>query len=246
MIPTQSVSTGSKPIKVEKTSLFLETLQRMLKSPGAKVGTALLLLIILACLFAPLIAPYGPNDMDLSNMFSGPSSAHWLGTDATGARPTDSPVVRRTLLPGVGCFGILIWGIFRRYHRQYRRLFWWKNRNADHAPDGHLVFNSRDAVVHPGLGCPGYGIFKYSFGTIDRWSTRSYPLYSRPDIKGAFQGIPGSCGIHQLLQVQHYVSPPAAQRRPTCTGQCDHGYRYGHHDGRCTELHRFGCPTTYS
>jgi ABC-type dipeptide/oligopeptide/nickel transport system permease subunit len=84
MITTQSVSTGSKPLKVEKTSLFLETLQRMLKSPGARVGTALFALIILACVCAPLIAPYGPNDMDLENMYATPSAAHLLGTDGLG------------------------------------------------------------------------------------------------------------------------------------------------------------------
>jgi ABC-type dipeptide/oligopeptide/nickel transport system permease subunit len=78
------MNTSSKPIKVEKSSLFLETLQRMLKSPGAKVGTALFLLIILLCLLAPLIAPYGPNDMDLKNMYSSSSSDHWMGTDGLG------------------------------------------------------------------------------------------------------------------------------------------------------------------
>ena len=56
----------------------------MLKSPGAKVGTALFALIILACVCAPLIAPYGPNDMDLENMYATPSAAHLLGTDGLG------------------------------------------------------------------------------------------------------------------------------------------------------------------
>lgn len=84
MITTQSVSTGSKPLKVEKTSLFLETLQRMVKGPGAKVGTALFVLIVLASICAPLIAPYGPNDMDLENMYATPSAAHLLGTDGLG------------------------------------------------------------------------------------------------------------------------------------------------------------------
>jgi len=83
MITTQSAS-NSKSLKVEKTSLFLETIQRMLKSPGAKVGTALFLIIFLACICAPLIAPYGPNAMDLKNMFSPPSSIHWMGTDGLG------------------------------------------------------------------------------------------------------------------------------------------------------------------
>jgi len=83
MSTMQSVSTG-KPLKVEKTSLFLETMQRMLKSPGSKVGTTLFLLIVLASVCAPLIAPYAPNAMDLKNMFSPPSSSHWLGTDGLG------------------------------------------------------------------------------------------------------------------------------------------------------------------
>jgi ABC-type dipeptide/oligopeptide/nickel transport system permease subunit len=84
MITTQSVRTDSQPLKVEKSSLLLETLQRMLKSPGAKVGTVLFLLIILASLCAPLIAPYKPNDMDLKHMYAGPSSLHWMGTDGLG------------------------------------------------------------------------------------------------------------------------------------------------------------------
>lgn len=84
MITTNSVRTASKPQKIEKTSLFLETMQRMVKSPGAKVGTVLFALIVLACLSAPMIAPYGPNDMDLRNMYASPSSSHLLGTDGLG------------------------------------------------------------------------------------------------------------------------------------------------------------------
>jgi ABC-type dipeptide/oligopeptide/nickel transport system permease subunit len=84
MITTQSVSTDSKPLKVEKTSLFRETLERMVKGPGAKVGTVVFALIVLACIFAPLLAPYGPNEMDLKNMFAAPSAAHWMGTDGLG------------------------------------------------------------------------------------------------------------------------------------------------------------------
>jgi ABC-type dipeptide/oligopeptide/nickel transport system permease subunit len=84
MITTQSVSAGSKPLKVERTSLFRETLERMVKGPGAKVGTVVFALIVLACIFAPLLAPYGPNEMDLRHMFATPSAAHWMGTDGLG------------------------------------------------------------------------------------------------------------------------------------------------------------------
>lgn len=84
MMTAKSVSTRIMPQTIEKTSLFRETLERMVKGPGAKVGVALLALVALSSLCAPLIAPYGYNDMDLSNMFSPPSKIHWLGTDELG------------------------------------------------------------------------------------------------------------------------------------------------------------------
>lgn len=43
-----------------------------------------LAVVVIACAFASLIAPYGPLDQDLTQVFAGPSSAHWLGTDSLG------------------------------------------------------------------------------------------------------------------------------------------------------------------
>lgn len=70
--------------KDKRTSLFAETMQRIWANPGAKAGTILLAVIVLACVFAPLIAPYGLNDMDLANMFKGPNAKHIMGTDGMG------------------------------------------------------------------------------------------------------------------------------------------------------------------
>lgn len=71
-------------MKNGKTSLFAETMQRIWDNPGARVGIILLSVIVLACVFAPVIAPYGVNEMDIKNMFKGPSAAHICGTDAMG------------------------------------------------------------------------------------------------------------------------------------------------------------------
>lgn len=71
-------------MKQKKTSLFAETMQRIWANSGARVGVILLAVIVLACVFAPVIAPYGVNDMDLQNMFKGPSLAHICGTDGMG------------------------------------------------------------------------------------------------------------------------------------------------------------------
>lgn len=70
--------------QAQSSSLLLETLQRTVKSPGSKVGAIILLIIVTACIGAPIFAPYGPNDMDLVNMYAGPSLQHLCGTDALG------------------------------------------------------------------------------------------------------------------------------------------------------------------
>jgi peptide/nickel transport system permease protein len=47
-------------------------------------GTAVILLIIVVAIFAPLIAPYDPNKQALSSRLQQPSSDHLLGTDELG------------------------------------------------------------------------------------------------------------------------------------------------------------------
>lgn len=50
----------------------------------AKVGAAILGLLVLVAVLAPLIAPYGQNTLDFENILSGPSLSHLMGTDSTG------------------------------------------------------------------------------------------------------------------------------------------------------------------
>jgi len=50
----------------------------------AKIGAGILLVLFLAGLLAPLIAPYGQNELDFTNIFSGPSASHLFGTDGAG------------------------------------------------------------------------------------------------------------------------------------------------------------------
>ncbi len=51
---------------------------------GVKVGAGIVGILALAALFAPLIAPYGPNEIDITSLLSSPSSQHLFGTDDTG------------------------------------------------------------------------------------------------------------------------------------------------------------------
>jgi peptide/nickel transport system permease protein len=52
--------------------------------PSLIAGGSILGVIIVLAIFAPLIAPYNPNQINLNDILAGPSAAHWLGTDQLG------------------------------------------------------------------------------------------------------------------------------------------------------------------
>jgi oligopeptide/dipeptide ABC transporter ATP-binding protein len=58
--------------------------RRFRKEGFAIGGLVFLLVVILAAIFAPLIAPYNPNTQNLNLVNAGPSLAHWFGTDDLG------------------------------------------------------------------------------------------------------------------------------------------------------------------
>ncbi len=67
------------------------------------LGMVIILLFIITAIFAPLLAPYDPDKVDMMNVLLQPSSDHWFGTDALG-RDTLSRTIygtRVSLLIGV-------------------------------------------------------------------------------------------------------------------------------------------------
>lgn len=69
----------------EKLHLFLRNSQGMF-------GLVLVLLFFASAIFAPLLAPYDPNQLDIPARMSGPTLDHWAGTDQLG-RDTFSRVL---------------------------------------------------------------------------------------------------------------------------------------------------------
>jgi peptide/nickel transport system permease protein len=49
-----------------------------------KIGASIIGLLVLVAILAPLIAPYGQNQLDFDHILSGPSFSHLMGTDSTG------------------------------------------------------------------------------------------------------------------------------------------------------------------
>ncbi len=58
--------------------------QRLLHNKLAMAGLVVVLLLFAVSLFAPAIAPYDPNAIDLKNILMPPGRGHFLGTDQLG------------------------------------------------------------------------------------------------------------------------------------------------------------------
>jgi peptide/nickel transport system permease protein len=86
-----------------KTFLYLLERNRL-----ALVCFAVIAAIVLVAVFAPVVAPYDPNEPDLKNKLSGPTGQHWMGTDQLG-RDVFSRIVwgaRVSLKVGIVAVGI--------------------------------------------------------------------------------------------------------------------------------------------
>lgn len=64
-------------------SLWKDILKEIRSNPVAIAAVSYLIIIILACLLAPL-SPYDPNALDIIHKFQPPSKEHWFGTDQFG------------------------------------------------------------------------------------------------------------------------------------------------------------------
>ena len=63
---------------------FGSVIRRLVTDPVTAVAIAVLLSLILVAIFAPLLAPYSPSEIDPYHTLAHPSSAHLLGSDENG------------------------------------------------------------------------------------------------------------------------------------------------------------------
>ena len=83
-------------------------LRRFLRNRAAGVGAALVLTLILAATFAPVIAPYKPDQQDLAANLQGPSSKHWFGTDSLGRDVLSRVIYGGRITIPVGMAGVAL------------------------------------------------------------------------------------------------------------------------------------------
>ncbi|GGB52799.1 ABC transporter permease [Fictibacillus barbaricus] len=86
-------------------------LSQLLMNKAATVGAFIIIIYILLAVFAPLIAPYSPYEIDLENKMMPPSSDHWMGTDDKGRDILSRILYGSRLSMGVG-FAAVLFGAF--------------------------------------------------------------------------------------------------------------------------------------
>ena len=80
------VSGGSDPMsEIGESDTWMDQVKTLIRQNKLAAASAvLILLIILAAVFAPLVAPYDHLAQSLTDRLQMPSMAHWLGTDELG------------------------------------------------------------------------------------------------------------------------------------------------------------------
>ena len=92
-------------------------------TPSVIISLAVLIIIVFGVLFAGVLAPYDPDEIDVTSILQNPSAAHWFGTDKAG-RDVFSRILyggRTSLLGALGIVGVSILvgipiGLYSGYH----------------------------------------------------------------------------------------------------------------------------------
>jgi peptide/nickel transport system permease protein len=67
-----------------QAGFFATTFARLRKDPLGITGLIIVVVVLLLAIFASLLAPHDPLEVDVYNRLSGPTWQHWLGTDQLG------------------------------------------------------------------------------------------------------------------------------------------------------------------
>ncbi len=83
---SDTVISPSDTIQENRTpnSLWADSWKRLKKNRGSMVSAAIILVVVLIALLAPVLAPYDFRAQNIDLVLEGPSGAHWFGTDELG------------------------------------------------------------------------------------------------------------------------------------------------------------------
>ncbi|KKI92996.1 peptide ABC transporter permease [Bacillus sp. SA1-12] len=100
-------SITTSEVKIEGSSPWKEAGKAFCRNKLALIGLGIVLFFIILALLAPVIAPYGFKDQELSKRLLAPSSEHWFGTDDFGRDIFSRIVYGARISLWVGFFSVL-------------------------------------------------------------------------------------------------------------------------------------------
>ncbi|MFE6166721.1 ABC transporter permease [Viridibacillus arvi] len=123
LVETNQLILVRKQIRRKKIKSFFSTI---LQNRAATVGGAIILFYGLMTIFAPMIAPYDPYEINLQDKLQSPSMSHWMGTDDKGRDILSRILYGSRLSLGVGVsavafgafFGIIL-GLISGYYGKW-------------------------------------------------------------------------------------------------------------------------------
>lgn len=106
---TGTTALGGRAVTVKHRSYWWDVLVRLVKTkPLGLIGGLLVLLITIAAIGAPLIAPYDYQEIVPSERLKGPSATYFLGTDNLGRDQFSRIIWGARISMRVGLFAVLI------------------------------------------------------------------------------------------------------------------------------------------
>src|SRR5215216_1821238 len=124
--PLEASGPGEEHGKVQGRTQRQIVWRRFRRHQLAMISGAILLLLYLAAIFGPMLAPYGYSQIDYNAFSQGPSLAHPMGTDQLGRDELTRVIyvgrVSLMVCLSVGVFSTLIGAIFGMVSGFYGRL----------------------------------------------------------------------------------------------------------------------------
>ena len=101
-------------VPIRQSNLWKDAFRRYVRNKGAVVAGVVFILVLLYCIFWPIISPYDANEVNFAEAKQNPSLQHPFGTDKFGrdlfTRTAEGG--RVSILIGFGAtFAILVFGV---------------------------------------------------------------------------------------------------------------------------------------
>ncbi|OLO42321.1 diguanylate cyclase [Alkalihalophilus pseudofirmus] len=110
-LKTEQPKAVSQTLVNPKESKLKDFLSILMMNKAAMVGAIIIAFYILIAIFAPVLAPYDPFEINLQNQLMPPSIDHWMGTDDKGRDILSRILYGSRLSMGVG-FAAVLFGAF--------------------------------------------------------------------------------------------------------------------------------------